>query len=645
MPPNSNQMKLFFSVFLFIITFNSFGQKPTSINYSHKVEEFILEEKLDSAGFYINNIKDVFYKGILQKLVEKKELSNKEYYVFISRLGNRHSIKYNRVSNYIKKTIKQPKGKKIDLDYVEIKWTQVYKLRDKGDLDEASVVHKNLVAYVDAFKNIDRDVLIAKTKNTTHPIVMYQIQQDVENGKKLCLESLETAKKLNNKKLQIVFLYHLSDFLIIEGKLQEYIDVSEKSLQLEKELPETSSYYHATIEHLIDAYLYKGGNNKRVVSLINELYDNPSVRINTYSLYAKLVSSVDKNSLQKDEILQKFEVKTVPELISKFEKLGKDLNPNNFFHILNEGSRALASNGFYNEAIHYKDKAINITRKIYSEDLSKSLASFKTEQAVKEKEKAIAHEKEKTTLYGIIALLAFVLFLIALFVLRKIKKQSKELSEKNIIIENSLKEKELLIKEVHHRVKNNFQIVSSLLELQTKGIEDEKALELANQGKNRVKSMALIHQKLYQNESGLIDFDEYIKLLISELSSMYSSSNKVKTSIDSEDMMFDVDTAIPLGLIINEIITNSYKYAFKNDKENNLSISIHKEINEDYKLVIEDNGPGLADNFDAKKAKSLGLRLVNRLVKQLHGTLKQTNTKGAKFEIYFKDSNARQLVN
>ncbi len=200
------------------------------------------------------------------------------------------------------------------------------------------------------------------------------------------------------------------------------------------------------------------------------------------------------------------------------------------------------------------------------------------------------------------------------------------------------------MKEVHHRVKNNFQIVSSLLELQTKGIEDEKALELANEGKNRVKSMALIHQKLYQNERGLVDFDEYIKLLTKELSAMYSSDNKINTSVSSEGMMFDVDTAIPLGLIINEIITNSYKYAFSNRKKNNLSISISKEKTNDYKLIIEDNGPGLSDDFDVKKAKSLGLRLVNRLIKQLHGSLKQTNIEGAKFEILFKDNNARRLV-
>ncbi len=638
-------MKLRLSMLVFFLVMNAYSQNTQTNYYSNKIEEFILKKKIDSATYYLDSVREISKKELLSKLIVNKNLTYKEYYFFISKLSNNQSVNYKEISNYINFNIKEPTSKKINSDYVEIKWVQVSKLRDEVSLDEASTVQKELENYVNKFDASKTEVLKAKLKIRTHPMVMFQIQQDVKNGKKLVLESLETAKKINDKELQIIFLYHLSDFLIIERKLQEYIDVSEQSLLLEKELPKNTSYYFSTIEHLIDAYIFKGGNNKRVISLINELYNNVSTKIYTYSLYAKLVSHLEKSSPLKKEILEKFEVKNVPALILKFETLGKDLNPNDSFHLINESSHALSAHGYNSLALGYKDKAINLTRKIYSEDLSKSLANYKTEQAVKEKEKELTHEKEKTTLYGVIALLAFVLFIITLLVLRKIKKQSKQLSDKNKIIEESLKEKELLVKEVHHRVKNNFQIVSSLLELQTKGIEDKKALELANQGKNRVKSMALIHQKLYQNESGLIDFDEYIKLLIRELSSMYSSSNIVKTSISSKNMFFDVDTAIPLGLIINEIITNSYKYAFKNDKENNLSISIEKEKENNYKLIIEDNGPGLATNFDVKKAKSLGLRLVNRLVKQLHGTLKQSNIKGAKFEIYFKDTSARHLVN
>jgi two-component sensor histidine kinase len=183
-----------------------------------------------------------------------------------------------------------------------------------------------------------------------------------------------------------------------------------------------------------------------------------------------------------------------------------------------------------------------------------------------------------------------------------------------------------------------------LLELQIKEIEDEKALDLANEGKNRVKSMALIHQKLYQDSSGLIDFDEYLQLLVKELSSVFNSKMKVDTKIDAKNLKFDVDTAIPLGLIINEIITNSYKHAFKTDKKNSLSISIDKSSKQEYRLIIEDNGPGIPKPIEIKKVNSLGLTLVNRLVKQLHGVVNLTNQNGARFEITFKDVIARQLV-
>ncbi len=641
-------MKKPFLVFLVLIfALKSYAQtKDSVINYTQKVEDYILYDKLDSARIFIKNIKNKHYKTLLTSIINKDEVSYSDYYEFTSSLSNRPSIKYLDVSNYIDKNIKPPvNSKKIELDYFNIKWVQVYKLRDDISLDKASVKQKELDDYLNSFNETDIDVVKAKLKASTHQLVMYQIQHDVKNGKQLCLDNLKKAEELKDKSLQIIFLYHLSDFLIEERKLQEYIDISEKSLQLEKELPKTTSYYHATIEHLINAYNFKGGHNDRVMELIDILYNNDSRRINSYSLYAQLVSGLPKNSPILKTIFKKFGVKDVPELTSKFNKLGKDLNSNDKYHLINYCSNALEAHGHLNLALRFKEKSVDITRKIYSQELSESLANFKTDIAVKEKEKEISHEKEKTKLYAIIAILAVLFLIIALFVLNKIKKQSKELKEKNTLIKKTLKEKDLLVREVHHRVKNNFQIVSSLLELQTKGIEDEKALELANEGKNRVKSMALIHQKLYQNESGLIDFDEYIRLLIKELSSLYSSNNNVKTSISSENMMFDVDTAIPLGLIINEIITNSYKYAFKNDKENNLSILIQKDKDNDYKLVIEDNGPGLSKSLDVKKAKSLGLRLVNRLVKQLHGTLNQTNDSGARFEIYFKDSNTRQLVN
>lgn len=641
-------MRYLVKVFLFFVFLNVTAKlyaSDTSVNET--VEKYIIENKLDSASYYLKKVEKGVYYNLYSKLINKEPVSYSELYTFVSRLGNRHSVNYEIVSEFINNQIQEPTNEKeIDLDYVEIKWTQITKLRDEVSLDKASLEQSKLEKYISKFNQSDKEVIKAKTKITTHPIVMYLIQRDVEKGKNLCLKNIEIAKKLQDKELEIIFLYHLSDFLVLERDLDGYIEVSEKSLLLEKELPRESSYYHATIEHLIDAYIFKGGNNERVLDLIDIIYKDDDTRLYTYIYYVKLISKLDKNSILVKEVFDKFDAKDIPNLIEKLEVLGKDLNPNDLSKYYNASASTLARHGFYPESLNYKNKEIETVKKIYSEDLSKSLASFRTQQVVKEKEKEILFEKEKTKLYSVIAVLAILFSFFSVMIIIKIKKQSKDLKDKNILINKTLKEKELLVKEVHHRVKNNFQIVSSLLELQTKGISDKKALALANEGKNRVKSMAIIHQKLYQNESGLIDFEEYLNLLTNEISTLYKSKSIVEISIESENIMLDVDTAIPLGLIINEIVTNSFKYAFINsDKKNTISIILKKENDNTYKLVVEDNGSGIPENIDVSKADSLGLKLINRLVKQLQGSIIQTNENGSKFTIYFKDDEARKMIN
>lgn len=631
--------------FLFITSFSA-QDTPSSEkeDFIKKVESFILDKKLDSATIFLNRLEANNYTAILTKIKDKKKLSYAAYDEFLKSVSKRTPLNYLAIHAFINEFVKEPNNyKSINSDYVHIKWSQIGNLRDEVTLEAANIEHEKLEAYVHKFNDADDRVLALKTQITSHPIIMYNIKQDLK-GKELCLKSIKAARKLKDVKLEIVFLYYLTDFLIQEGKLQEYIDVCEQSLELEKTLPNQTDFHIAILEHLVDAYIYKGGNDERVNKLLDEIYQDKDSEIQSFSLYAKFIAKLTKKGSQLNEILNKFEVKNVFELTEKFTELGKDLNQHDFVKLISASADALVAHGFYEESIRYKKYEIYLIKNIYTKELSETLSNYKTEIAVKEKEVEIESQKERTKIFIIIAILIGVFLLISLFTIRKIRVQSKELTEKNILINKSLKEKELLVKEVHHRVKNNFQIVSSLLELQSKGIEDEKALELANEGKNRVKSMALIHQKLYQNESGLVDFDEYIHLLVQELSSLFKSENKIDTSITSKGMSFDVDTAIPLGLIINELITNSYKYAFKQGKENLLSISINKETNNNFKLVIEDNGPGLSMDFDVKKAKSLGLRLVNRLVKQLHGSLRLTNVKGARFEIVFKDLHARQLV-
>ncbi len=222
----------------------------------------------------------------------------------------------------------------------------------------------------------------------------------------------------------------------------------------------------------------------------------------------------------------------------------------------------------------------------------------------------------------------------------------KEIEFQNKNLKNRNDQIEILLKEIHHRVKNNLQVVSSLLDLQSKEIEDEGALQTFMQGQNRVKAMALIHQKLYQNEElATIDFEDYAKNLMSELREIYPIAKSVTSSIRSSgNAQFDIDTAIPLGLILNELISNAYKYAFNDIEKGILEVEIAELGRGRYQLIVKDTGNGLPDSMDFTKAKSLGLRLVRRLSKQLHGEVTYRTERGAIFVINFADTYHRKIA-
>jgi len=210
----------------------------------------------------------------------------------------------------------------------------------------------------------------------------------------------------------------------------------------------------------------------------------------------------------------------------------------------------------------------------------------------------------------------------------------------------SLKEKEVLLKEVHHRVKNNMQIVSSLLNLQAQHVEgDEMAYDVLMGSRNRVKSMAMIHEKLYQStDLTHIKFDDYIKRLVLDLFYSYGiKEDQIKPIITVEDIMLNIETAVPCGLIINELISNSLKYAFPEGREGELKVSV-KKFNDNYELIISDNGVGFPEDLDYKNTDSLGLQLVKTLVHQIEGTVSMNSNHGTEFKIIFKESEYKKRI-
>jgi PAS domain S-box-containing protein len=208
-------------------------------------------------------------------------------------------------------------------------------------------------------------------------------------------------------------------------------------------------------------------------------------------------------------------------------------------------------------------------------------------------------------------------------------------------IKSLLKEKELLLKEVYHRVKNNFTVVSSLLSLQSRLVKDKKAREMFKDSQERVRTMALIHQSLYQsNDLTKIDFSRYISNLVNGLYQTYCArTNKISLMTEIEDVTLGIDLAIPCGLIVNELVSNSLKYGFPSrfKGKGKIKVGIHKSKRNDFELIISDNGVGLPDDLDIRNTKSLGLRLVTMLVEdQLHGKIMLDRKSGTNYRINLK---------
>jgi PAS domain S-box-containing protein len=203
----------------------------------------------------------------------------------------------------------------------------------------------------------------------------------------------------------------------------------------------------------------------------------------------------------------------------------------------------------------------------------------------------------------------------------------------------SLEEKKLLLKEVHHRVKNNMQVISSILSLQSSSLKDEKTVSVFMQCQDRIKSMAIVHEKLYQSENlSEISFQSYANTLVETIFRSYNKEgDKISLKLDVEDIFLDIDTVIPIGLILNELVTNSVKYAFEGQEKGEIKITFREVDKDKLELKIRDNGIGLPDGFDIRNADSLGLKLVFLLAEgQLKGRVDVNRNGGTEFQITFQ---------
>tara|TARA_B100000508_G_C11458314_1_gene277882 strand:+ start:1 stop:1233 length:1233 start_codon:yes stop_codon:yes gene_type:complete len=210
----------------------------------------------------------------------------------------------------------------------------------------------------------------------------------------------------------------------------------------------------------------------------------------------------------------------------------------------------------------------------------------------------------------------------------------KKLYEQNL--QNSIEEKEVLLKEVHHRVKNNMQVISSILNLQSHYIKDQNSLNVLRESQSRIKAMASIHERLYSNESfSKIKFSEYAEKLAKDLVQTYDLDSSIKLECSFDEVFLSLNQAIPCGLIINELISNALKHAFKGKSDGKINLSV-KHHDNNILLSVKDNGVGMPSEIDYRNTDSLGLQLVNTLVKQIEGELELNKSEGTNFLIRFQ---------
>lgn len=604
-----------------------------------KLEDFILLDEMDSARAIMNKV-DSPRKQIFKRIVNKS-YTNEDLIDFISDMESDSKRQYKLVEAFMERKKLPPKStSKIDIEYVRMLWYYTNITRNEYSLEDATKLDAENKRYVKNTKDFNSiEAKKASIYLNTHTIVMHMIQGNIDLAEKIILKDLELVKELNDPFLFFSTRYYMAEILTAQRKLNDFIHFQRETIAYENKNEKRSEYFTLTIQTLVDALLFSQDFDPEEIEEYLKLLNNgEGTSAQSLILYAKYMGSIELNSEAAKRIFIQFEVEDMISLADKFIGIGsKKLNKNELINMCDEVSYMLKKHSYFEKAFEILEIENELTKEVYSEDFAQTIANFEKLKIQEEKEEAIEHEKMKQKYYIFsTVIITLFLFISILFLIRN-RKYSKVLMIKN-------KEKEVLLREIHHRVKNNFQTISSLLDFQLKDIEDQKAISRIREGQSRLKSMSLIHEKLYQNQEDVatVNLHDYTVQLSKQILGIYGKED-VQVEVEIDKIELDIDTAIPLGLILNEVITNSCKYAFEQGN-GLLKIVAQKIKSGQYHLTIQDNGPGLPDNLQLKNLRSLGMKLITRLTKQLHGDVQFLNESGVCIQIQFKDTFERKLI-
>ena len=470
---------------------------------------------------------------------------------------------------------------------------------------------------------------------------------DHDKALEYCNKSLKICEELKDTLSIASNFSNLGAIYSEKGDPQKALEYNFKALNIFEKYKEKLMTAGA-LEHICASYVDQHNYEKAIeysdkaLKLYEELGNKHDLILNFMdmaTLYMGMARDTsNKNYHVNDKKYNEKYLQKAIEYIGKSQAIGKE---NGDLVELIEADKNLSAayelSGNYKEALNsYKEYAA-LKDSVFSNDNKVKLAKLETKRETQLKDKLVQINKLEQIFFAVgLGLLLIVILVVArnFMIQKKANKVKSEL----------LAQKDILMKEIHHRVKNNLQVISTLLDLQLTNITDEQAKDAMTESTTRVRSISLIHQQLYQNENiTSIEFSKFAKDLMQQVTAVFKKAGPpVILKSDMPETVLDIDTAVPLGLILNELMTNSYKYAFDSASNGKMEIVLQQK-NGQYELLYKDSGPGLPEGLDVSKLKSLGIKVMRGLSKQIGGTFSYV-AEDKTFVVTFKDVAGRKLT-
>ncbi|MBI1836888.1 MAG: sensor histidine kinase [Flavobacteriia bacterium] len=529
-------------------------------------------------------------------------------------------------------------NKNIWLDYVILK-IDLY--RFIGDFTHMKMELFNALRSVNSKTKPEQKLLLDYYK-----AINYAVNKNQKKHISYIKKTLKAAQKIHFKYLEATCLSTFVKYYFDHKNFKKGREYIVKAKKIFKEINDYNSLLIVDIREGI-GYFWEGQDQKAISKFQQCLQYciKNKLEINKYYLYVNLgetylfMNEMDSSKYYYNEFLKHKKQADIRDVYQTY--MGLEIYYNKIHNI--------DSAYHYSTLTHEIEDSIRaIADKNLADELEKAFENEQNASIIRNKDEVIKSVKNSNRLIltfliigSILLLFIIAMILYAYRTKNKLNKvlveQQKSIIEKNELIDAALKEKVILLKEIHHRVKNNLQIISSLLNLQSRNVDDPNALNVLAEGKERIQAIALIHQKLYQADSfASIDMESYIIDLTQQLLRTYiSNEKKINLTIDSPNINLNLDTAVPVGLIICELVTNAFKHAFNNKTEGNLIVRLY-QLSDPSNFILEVKDDGSGFNAKAKKI-GLGSEIVESLAEQLDGELSTySSEEGTLIKIFFK---------